>query len=100
MSVELSSLSPPILMTSNTTSGPPQLHLSIPVSTTSFKRTFEQFGFDLEDDGATPGASGSNAVLNREGGQRRDKRARSSEISEDEDSEASTEDSYVTGRSS
>lgn len=28
---------------------PPQLQLSIPPSTTSFKRSFEQFGFDLDD---------------------------------------------------
>ncbi|KAJ7929979.1 hypothetical protein B0H13DRAFT_909253 [Mycena leptocephala] len=29
-------------------SSPPQLQLSLPPNTTSFKRSFEQFGFDLE----------------------------------------------------
>ncbi|KAF9531403.1 hypothetical protein CPB83DRAFT_103185 [Crepidotus variabilis] len=49
---------------------PPQLQLSIQPSTTSFKRSFEQFGFDLGSpvDG---GASGSN------NGNDRNKRARS-----------------------
>jgi hypothetical protein len=87
-------------MTSNNPSAPPQLHLSIPVNTTSFKRTFEQFGFDLEENNATAGASGSGASVVREGRERREKRARSSESSEDEGSDGSTEGSYVTGRSS
>ncbi|KDR70165.1 hypothetical protein GALMADRAFT_890275 [Galerina marginata CBS 339.88] len=53
---------------------PPQLQLSIQPSTTNFKRSFEQFGFDLESPvGASEaGSSGSN------NGNDRNKRARSS----------------------
>ncbi|KAF5381678.1 hypothetical protein D9615_005573 [Tricholomella constricta] len=60
---------------------PPQLHLELPPNTTSFKRSFDQFGFDLESplggsDGA--GASGSD-------GNDRNKRARSASSFSDDD---------------
>ncbi|TEB27930.1 hypothetical protein FA13DRAFT_1776230 [Coprinellus micaceus] len=46
---------------------PPQLHLSIPPSTTSFKRSFEQFGFDL-DDSPIPGNDGGSNQLDQGSG--------------------------------
>ncbi|THH18152.1 hypothetical protein EW146_g2788 [Bondarzewia mesenterica] len=58
---------------------PPQLHINLPSNTTSFKRSFEEFGFDLDSpiDASGGSASGSNdnSIAN-EGGERC-KRARS-----------------------
>ncbi|KAJ7683962.1 hypothetical protein B0H17DRAFT_21211 [Mycena rosella] len=86
-------------------SSPPQLHLSLPPNTTSFKRSFEQFGFDLESpstvhrshepiDGASTSASGeSSSTMSSDGDENRRKRARSaSSLSDPEDrsSEASS----------
>ncbi len=54
---------------------PPQLHLTLPANATSFKRSFEQFGFDLESP-TTGNDVGSSSTDN--GGRRdRNKRARS-----------------------
>jgi len=62
---------------------PPQLQLSLQPSTTSFKRSFEQFGFDLESPGSATDAGGSGA----NNGNDRNKRARSaSSFSESSDS--------------
>ncbi|KAF9045809.1 hypothetical protein BDZ89DRAFT_138169 [Hymenopellis radicata] len=65
-------------MASSTSACPPRLHLSIPSSTTSFKRSFEQFGFDLDSptSGGEPGSSAGRSAANTD---RRDrnKRARS-----------------------
>jgi hypothetical protein len=76
---------------------PPQLQLSLQSSTTSFKRSFEQFGFDLEShEGATEaaGSGGSN-------GNDRNKRARSaSSFSESSDSMDSSHLSSIASGSS
>ena len=59
---------------------PPQLQLSLQANATSFKRSFEQFGFDLESPGDATDAGGSGA-------NDRNKRARSaSSFSEGSDS--------------
>lgn len=68
---------------------PPQLHLTLPSNATSFKRSFEQFGFDLESpvSGAEAGGSNSNAGRGLSGGgsghdgNDRTKRARSASSS-------------------
>ncbi|GLB41224.1 hypothetical protein LshimejAT787_0904390 [Lyophyllum shimeji] len=76
---------------------PPQLHLELPPNTTSFKRSFDQFGFDLESplggsDGA--GTSGSD-------GNDRNKRARSSStFSDDSVSIGSSQSSTFASSSS
>lgn len=62
---------------------PPQLHLSIPPATTSFKRSFEQYGFDVEHspvDNVEGNESNNNG--DHSGAQRneRNKRARSESI--------------------
>ena len=76
---------------------PPQLQLSLQSSTTSFKRSFEQFGFDLESpEGSTDagGSGGSN-------GNDRNKRARSaSSFSEGSDTMDSSHLSSITSESS
>jgi hypothetical protein len=76
---------------------PPQLHLSLPANTTSFKRSFEQFGFDLESPlGGTDGAGASGSD-----GNDRNKRARSaSSFSDDSDSVGSSQSSTVASGSS
>ncbi|KAJ6539547.1 hypothetical protein B0H19DRAFT_364262 [Mycena capillaripes] len=85
-------------------SSPPQLHLSLPPNTTSFKRSFEQFGFDLESPSSVPRAqepidgtsstasSSSSNTTSPDGDENRRKRARSSSLSDPEDrsSEASS----------
>ncbi|KAH6904145.1 hypothetical protein BKA70DRAFT_539492 [Coprinopsis sp. MPI-PUGE-AT-0042] len=62
---------------------PPQLHLSIPPATTSFKRSFEQYGFDV-DQSPVDNAEGteSNSNGDHSGSQRneRNKRARSESV--------------------
>lgn len=50
---------------------PPQLQLRLPPSTTSFKRSFEEFGFDL------PSPSGSESTGSTSNGNERNKRPRS-----------------------
>ncbi|KAJ7044545.1 hypothetical protein C8F04DRAFT_590093 [Mycena alexandri] len=81
---------------------PPQLQLSIPP--TSFKRSFEQFGFDLESpstvphshepiDGTSNASGSSTSTRGQDGDENRRKRARSaSSLSDPEDrsSEASS----------
>ncbi|KAJ7781036.1 hypothetical protein B0H16DRAFT_605201 [Mycena metata] len=74
---------------------PPQLQLSIPP--TSFKRSFEQFGFDLESpsavphshdpiDGTSTTSASSSSTRGQEGDENRRKRARSaSSLSDPED---------------
>ncbi|KAJ7180308.1 hypothetical protein C8R43DRAFT_1117620 [Mycena crocata] len=81
----------------------PQLSLSLPPNTTSFKRSFEQFGFDLESpastlphpaiDGSAASSESSSSATSPDGDENRRKRARSaSSLSDPEDrsSEAST----------
>ena len=76
---------------------PPQLQLSLQPSTTSFKRSFEQFGFDLEGPGDATDAGGSGA----NNGNDRNKRARSaSSFSEGSDSMDSSHLSTITSGSS
>ena len=76
---------------------PPQLQLSLQPSTTSFKRSFEQFGFDLESPGGATDAGGSGAS----NGNDRNKRARSaSSFSEASDSMDSSHLSTVPSGSS
>jgi len=69
---------------------PPQLHLTLPSNTTSFKRSFEQFGFDLESPvgGPEAGSSGSGSSGRSDNGRNsRNKRARSaSSLSDGNDS--------------
>ena len=75
---------------------PPQLHLELPASTTSFKRSFQEFGFDLESPlgGIEAGGSGSD-------GNDRNKRARSaSSFSDDEGSVRSSSSSRIISASS
>lgn len=69
---------------------PPQLHLSIQPSTTTFKRSFEQFGFDLDSPVGATDAGGSGT----DNGNERNKRARSS--SSFSQSSDSTDTSRVT----
>jgi hypothetical protein len=68
---------------------PPQLHLVLPAGSTSFKRSFEQFGFDLE----TPRGNLAQGSGSRSNDNDRNKRARSSETSDDDSSDASYETS-------
>jgi hypothetical protein len=79
-------------------SSPPQLQLSLPPNTTSFKRSFEQFGFDLESPASTlphshepidgtssTASSSSSSTRSPDGDDNRRKRARSaSSLSEPE----------------
>lgn len=92
---------------------PPQLQLSLPANTTSFKRSFEQFGFDLESPitgGTEPeGSNGGNGNghrasvtvgpgSSRTGNER--KRARSAScLSDGNDSPRSSGSSTFTGSS-
>ncbi|KAF8154796.1 hypothetical protein B0H34DRAFT_537887 [Crassisporium funariophilum] len=76
---------------------PPQLQLSLQPSTTSFKRSFEQFGFDLESPGGATDAGGSGANNGRD----RNKRARSaSSFSESSDSMDGSQLSTIASGSS
>jgi hypothetical protein len=90
-------------MSSSPRSSPPQLRLSLPPNTTSFKRSFEQFGFDLESpasgatrsiDASSTTASGpSSSTPSLDGGENRRKRPRSASVlsdPEDRSSEASS----------
>ncbi|KAG6865272.1 hypothetical protein C0991_004011 [Blastosporella zonata] len=70
---------------------PPQLHLELPPNTTSFKRSFDQFGFDLESPlAAADGGSGSSGS----DGHDRNKRARSASSFSDDDSPMSGESTH------
>ena len=83
--------------TSMSSNCPPQLQLSLQTNTTSFKRSFEQFGFDLESPGDATD-SGESGVNN---GNDRNKRARSaSSLSEDSDSMDSSHLSTIASGSS
>lgn len=63
---------------------PPQLHLTLPTNTTSFKRSFEEFGFDLESPVGNE-ASGSGSSSQSSGsGHDRNKRPRSASTFSDE----------------
>ncbi|KAJ3772879.1 hypothetical protein FB446DRAFT_734970 [Lentinula raphanica] len=89
---------------------PPQLHLTLPANATSFKRSFEQFGVDLEESPITniaePGGSGAgnrasgsaDSGNTRTGNER--KRARSaSSLSDGNDSLNSSRSSTFTASS-
>ncbi|KAJ4474491.1 hypothetical protein J3R30DRAFT_685401 [Lentinula aciculospora] len=87
---------------------PPQLHLTLPANTTSFKRSFEQFGFDLEESpiaggvesGSSAGNSASGSAGNgstRIGNER--KRARSASSSDGNESLRSSRSSTFTASS-
>ncbi|KAF8880670.1 hypothetical protein BD779DRAFT_1548379 [Infundibulicybe gibba] len=77
---------------------PPQLHLSLPQNTTSFKRSFEQFGFDLESPSSSTDASGSGLPSD---GHDRTKRARSaSSFSDSGGSVGSSRSSTIASGSS
>jgi hypothetical protein len=80
---------------------PPQLHLTLPPNATSFKRSFEQFGFDLDspvgaDAGSSSGSSSSGSDRND-----RSKRARSASHSSrgDTDESSSSRNSSSSFRS-
>lgn len=76
---------------------PPQLHLELPANTTSFKRSFDQFGFDLE----SPLGGSEGAGAGGSDGNDRNKRARSaSSFSDDADSVGSSQSSTIASGSS
>ncbi|KAG6888401.1 hypothetical protein C0992_008557 [Termitomyces sp. T32_za158] len=76
---------------------PPQLHLELPPNTTSFKRSFDQFGFDLDSPQGASDAAGASAS----DGNDRNKRARSaSSFSDDDDSITSSSSSTLASGSS
>lgn len=76
-------------LTVMSSSRPPQLQISLPTETgTSFKRSFEQYGFDLDTPlNASGESSGSGGTTNLGSGNRneRNKRARSSSSSSNSD---------------
>jgi hypothetical protein len=71
----------PATMSSNC---PPQLHLTLPANATSFKRSFEQFGFDLEES-PVQGSGIDTASSSGGDGNDRNKRARSASSFSDDD---------------
>lgn len=76
---------------------PPQLQLSIQPNTTSFKRSFEQFGFDLE----SPVGSGAGAhAATSDGRGERNKRARSTISFDSETSSDASSDTLASTSSS
>jgi hypothetical protein len=76
---------------------PPQLQLSLQTNTTSFKRSFGQFGFDLESPGGATDAGGSEVNNSND----RNIRARSaSSFSEGNDSMDSFHHSTIISGSS
>lgn len=76
---------------------PPQLHLTLPASTTSFKRSFEQFGFDLEESPVQHSGT-DTANSSASDGNDRSKRARSASSFSDDDS--SSQSSTIASSSS
>lgn len=76
---------------------PPQLQLSIQPNTTSFKRSFEQFGFDLESPVVTD--AGATAATS-DGRNERNKRARSASSFDSETSSNLSSDTTASTSSS
>ena len=84
-------------------SDPPQLRLSLPQSASTFKRSFEQFGFDLETTvDSTVVASSSGTDEHRPGPSNgdRNKRARSSSVTPNSAEQARSMDSSPSSSSS
>ncbi|KAF9476246.1 hypothetical protein BDN70DRAFT_185474 [Pholiota conissans] len=77
---------------------PPQLQLSIQPNTTSFKRSFEQFGFDLES--PVVANSGAATAAAGDGRNERNKRARSASSFESETSSNLSSDTIASTSSS
>lgn len=71
-------------------SAAPQLHLTLPTNTTSFKRSFEQFGFDLESPVGSSGSELSTSGSSSSGESERNKRARSASSYDEESTTASS----------
>ncbi|KAL0581283.1 hypothetical protein V5O48_000766 [Marasmius crinis-equi] len=82
---------------------PPQLHLTLPANTTSFKRSFDQFGFDLESPVGTAEAGGSGSGSNGAGASssrnERNKRPRSASSLSDGDDSLSSGSTFASGSS-
>ncbi|KAF9261159.1 hypothetical protein L218DRAFT_548629 [Marasmius fiardii PR-910] len=82
---------------------PPQLHLTLPSNTTSFKRSFDQFGFDLEspvgnaEAGSSSGSPSSGSGSSRNGNKRQRPRSASS-LSDGSDS-LSSGSTFASGSS-
>ncbi|KAF8634036.1 hypothetical protein AX17_004301 [Amanita inopinata Kibby_2008] len=71
---------------------PPQIQLRLPPSSTSFKRTFEEYGFDLASPTSSTDGAGSSGSLSN--GNERNKRPRSaSSLSDGNNSPASSQSS-------
>jgi hypothetical protein len=84
-------------------SDPPQLRLSLPQTASTFKRSFEQFGFDLESTvDSTIVASSSGTDEHRPGPSNgdRNKRARSSSVTPNSAEQACSMDSSPSSSSS
>jgi hypothetical protein len=84
-------------------SDPPQLRLSLPQTASTFKRSFEQFGFDLESSvDSTIVASSSGTDEHRPGPSNgdRNKRARSSSVTHNPAEQARSADSSPSSSSS
>ncbi|KAG7095049.1 hypothetical protein E1B28_005839 [Marasmius oreades] len=81
---------------------PPQLHLTLPSNTTSFKRSFDQFGFDLEspvgnaEASSSSGSPGSGAGSSGNG---RSKRPRSASSLSDGSDSLSSSLTFASGSS-
>lgn len=73
---------------------PPQLSLSLPVNTPSFKRTFQEYGYDLES------PDGDAAASSAHDGNDRNKRPRSTSSFSDEDSVGTSHSSGLSTESS
>ncbi|KAI3607561.1 ring u-box domain-containing protein [Moniliophthora roreri] len=83
-------------------SNPPQLHLTLPANTTSFKRSFDQFGFDLESPvgSAEAGSHGAIGASSSNSRSERNKRARSASSLSDGNNSTSSTGSSTLGSSS
>ena len=79
------------------TNCPPQLQLSIQPNTTSFKRSFEQFGFDL---GSPVGSGAGGHTATSDGRSERNKRARSTISFDSETSSDASSDTLASTSSS
>ena len=90
-------------LTTMSSTDPPQIHITISSNSTSFKRSFEQFGFDLDspvDANSSSSASpGSNALSVGEGGER-SKRPRSDSSSSGSGGSSGSSSRAATGSSS
>ncbi|KAJ8082421.1 hypothetical protein PM082_008276 [Marasmius tenuissimus] len=82
---------------------PPQLHLTLPTNTTSFKRSFDQFGFDLDSPvgNAEAGSSSSGSHGAGSSGSRneRNKRPRSTSSLSDGGDSLSSGSTFASGSS-